>query len=69
MVNGCGAGGALANGGRGKVHHAGKDPKPTPIGFAFTLAKPGVRVPPTFLQFYPDAMVRRPKRLGYDERR
>ena len=47
----------------------GKDPKPTPIGFAFTLAKPGVRVPPTFLQFYPDAMVKRPKALGYGERR
>ncbi len=30
----------------------GKDPKPTPIGFAFTLAKPGTRVPPTFLHFY-----------------
>ena len=46
--------GRTSNSGRGK------DPKPTPIGFAFTLAKPSVRVPPTFLHFYPDAMVRRP---------
>lgn len=47
----------------------GRDPKPTAIGFAFTLAQPGVRVPPTFLQFYPDAMVRRPSGLGYGEQR
>ena len=47
--------GSTSNSGRGK------NPKPTAIGFVFTLARPGVRVPPTFIYFYPDAMVRRPK--------
>ena len=55
--------GSTGNSGRGK------NPKPSAIGFSFSLARPGVRVPPTFLHFYPDAMVRRPKGLGYGERR
>ncbi|MDH3590730.1 MAG: hypothetical protein OER88_02560 [Planctomycetota bacterium] len=54
--------GRTGNCGRNK-----KDPPATPIGFYFRLAKPGVRIAPTFLEFYPAQWVKRPQNQGYGE--
>ncbi len=45
----------------------GKDPKPGKVGFYFRLASPGVRIPPTLLEFYEADWVIRPSGAGYGD--